>query len=109
MLQRQHRLPAHTRLNRPSFFKSPQFSVKVVRNNLDVSRFGFVVKKTTDKRATVRNRIKRLFRSCIEEKLLEIQGGFDMLFLLEKGIIEKHQDEVCREVHKFLTEQKLLK
>lgn len=108
MLAQPYRLPATIRLANSKFVKTALFSVRYARNDQNVSRFGFVIRKTVDKRAVVRNRIKRVLRSCIEEKLQDIQPGYDMLFFPEKGIMIKSREEVCRVVQQTLQERKLL-
>lgn len=82
--------------------------MKYTRNGLQISRFAFVVKKSVDKRAVVRNRIRRVFRSCIEEQVGQIAPGYNMLFFLEKGIIEKRQQDLCQEVRTILLKKQLL-
>jgi ribonuclease P protein component len=108
MLPQQYRLPATTKLTHSRFVKTPLFAVKFAKNNLDVSRFGFVVRKTVDKRAVVRNRIRRVLRSCIEEQRTEIAVGYDMLFFPEKGIMDKKQAELCQILQQLWIQQKLL-
>lgn len=108
MLKKQYRLPANTRLHHPSLARSPFFFLKIAKNDLSYNRFGFVVKKSIDKRATRRNRLKRLLRSCIEELFGQIHSGYDMLFFLEKGIIGKRRDEIYQELRQILTEQRLI-
>lgn len=108
MLARQYRLPATTKLSRARFAKTESFSLKYAANTLPVSRFAFVVKKSIDKRAVARNRIRRVFRSCIEELREQIVPGYDMLFFLEKGIIDKQQADLCKELHKFLQHGQLI-
>jgi ribonuclease P protein component len=108
MLQQLHRLPAHSRLFHPTTYRTPLFLLKISKNNLPVSRFGFVVRKSIDKRATARNRIRRVFRSCIEEGVNRIAVGYDMLFFLEKGIIDKQQDSLGGEIKAFLAQKKLI-
>jgi ribonuclease P protein component len=108
MLVKQYRLPASQRLKNARFYKTPDFTVRVSENRLPHSRFGFIVRKNIDKRATVRNRARRVFRSCIEEMLIELKRGYDMLFSLEKGIIGKEREEVFTELKKFLGEKALL-
>jgi ribonuclease P protein component len=109
MLKKQYRLPAYVKLSRASSFATPLFFLKVTENNLDHSRFSFVVSKKTDKRATARNRIRRLFRSCIEEMLDEIKTGRDMLFLLKITILEINREDLYNQLHVFLKEKNLLK
>lgn len=109
MLKKTHRLPSSIRLTNARYYKTADFSVRIAKNDAAVSRFGFIVRKSVDKRATARNRARRVLRSCIEEMLPAITKGQDMLFSLEKGIIGKSREEVCGEVTKLLTEKKLLK
>ncbi len=108
MLKKLYRISAAKRLKNPNVFRSSFFIARFEDSKQGVSRFGFVVRKTIDKRAVVRNRIKRLFRSCIEEELLNIKPGFDMLFFVEKGIIGKTREEICAELKSFLLKKNLL-
>ncbi len=104
MLKRKNRLPK-------IFFKhdrvvsSPFYNLKIRRNGELVSRFGFVVSKKIDKRATVRNRIKRKIRSCMEENLDKIVDGYDFLFILKKDI----RENVCSNLFSQLGKENLLK
>jgi len=109
MFKKPYRLPANVRLRQASTFRTPLFTVKIAENQLLHNRFGFIVKKTIDKRATTRNRLKRVFRSCIEEMNEQTRDGFDMLFLLEKGIIEKKRETMYDNIKMLLAEKKLLK
>ena len=108
MLKREYRLPATTKLVSARFVRTSLFGLKYSQNNLTVSRFAFVVRKSVDKRAVVRNRVRRVLRSCIEELLPHIVSGYDMLFFLEKGIIDITRDEVLKEVRKVFEEKGLL-
>ena len=108
MLPREYRLPATKKLTRAHFSKSDLYGLKYSENNLSISRFAFVVKKSVDKRAVVRNRIRRIFRSCIEELREQILPGYDMLFFLEKGIIDKRQADLCQELRTFLEQRHLI-
>ncbi len=108
MLSREYRLPATTKLTRAHYARTESFGIKYATNSLPLSRFAFVVRKTVDKRAVVRNRIKRVFRSCIEELLEQLVPGYDMLFFLEKGIIDKQQEGLCQELQIFLEQKHLL-
>ncbi|MGI8420171.1 MAG: ribonuclease P protein component [Candidatus Levyibacteriota bacterium] len=108
MLAREYRLPATVKLTKAQFLRTPLFSFKFSKNNLPKSRFGFVVRKSVDKRAVARNRIRRLFRSCIEALQKDILPGYDMLFFLEKGIIDKQQADLCQELQTTLKQKDLL-
>lgn len=108
MLQKQFRLPATVRLTQAASYKTRFFLLKVGKNNLPYNRFGFVVRKTVDKRATVRNSIKRLLRSCIEELFDQIDKGHDMLFLLNGSILEMKREDLYNQVHEFLKTNKFI-
>ncbi|HVA96120.1 MAG TPA: ribonuclease P protein component [Candidatus Acidoferrales bacterium] len=109
MLSREYRLPATTKLSQARFARFPSFSVKYAVNGLTVSRFAFIVRKSVDSRAVARNRIRRVFRSCIEELREQIFPGYDMLFFLEKGIIDKQQQDLCQELRTVLQQKELIK
>lgn len=109
MLPRKYRLPARIRPEHPTIIHSPYFLAKISRNDLPYSRFGFVVTKSLDKRSTVRNRVKRVFRSCIEELREQICEGYDILFLLRKNIIDKSRESVYHEIQVLLTKKQILK
>ncbi|MDA2936553.1 ribonuclease P protein component [Patescibacteria group bacterium AH-259-L05] len=63
-------------------------SIKWIKNNLDYSRFGIVVSLKIDKRATRRNRIKRILRAIIREYIDRFIPGFDYLILTTPKIKE---------------------
>jgi len=109
MLQKQYRLPSKTKLKNPRFIKTSEYSGKYAHNGMDTTRFAFVVKKTLDKKAVTRNRVRRVFRSCIEELTPVITPGYDMLFFLEKGIIGKTRRELLTELQRVFEERGLFK
>lgn len=108
MLPKQHRLPASTRLAHPQTFRSVSFTARIIHNKSLPSRFGFVISKSVDKRATARNRIRRLLRSCIEEMLPIVQDGYDILFFPQSTILEIKRDDLYNEVHTFFKEKHVL-
>lgn len=108
MLPSNNRLPATQKLTKSNFRRSVSFSFKYSQNDLGVSRFAFVIKKAVDKRSVVRNRIRRQFRACIEEQLKNIQPGYDMLFFLEKGIIDESHEKVCKSIYESLVKEQLI-
>ncbi|HSD99097.1 MAG TPA: ribonuclease P protein component [Patescibacteria group bacterium] len=85
MLAKKFRLPSSVVFSHAQSFRENEFSVKIQKNTLPHNRYGFVVSKAIDKKATVRNRVKRVLRSCIEEKWLG-RGDKDILFIVRPGI-----------------------
>lgn len=108
MLKRKYRLPVRAKLTRPSSHKSQTFLLRIYKNNLPFSRFGFVISKKIDKRAVVRNRTKRVIRSCIEDLQQKIIEGYDMLFILQKNSVGQKHSEFCNEIEKLFRELKLM-
>lgn len=107
MFKKKNRLSVGVKILGPSF-NTRFFVLKTARNGLLHSRFGFIVSKKIDKRAVVRNSLKRKIRSCLEKNFLGIKPGFDLLFLLKKEAVDKNQLEICSEVSSELKKQKLL-
>jgi ribonuclease P protein component len=109
MLKRKYRLPVRANLAHSSSRKSQTFRLMISQNNLTFSRFGFVVSKKVDKRSVVRNRTKRVLRSCIEEMREKIIEGYDMLFILQKNAVGQKKDAFCNEINKLFTDMRLVK
>jgi ribonuclease P protein component len=86
MLKKAFRLPAATSLTDARILHTNCAIIKIKKNNLDKSRFGFVVSKKISKSAVVRNSIKRQIRRCIEGKFAEIAPGYDMLLFTKRNI-----------------------
>ena len=108
MLKKKYRLLKETKFEKKDFYASPFFVLKIAKNEESFSRFGFIVSKKIDKRATVRNTVKRKIRICIEANLYKIKPGHDMLFILKKQIIGKTTKEISELTLGELNKQKLL-
>lgn len=108
MLPRKYRLNSRTRLINASSIAAPFFLLKVASNGLSYNRYGFVVSRNIDKRAVVRNRIKRRIRSSIEHLLQNIQTGHDMLFIVKQNISDQSFEALQMSVEKTLKKGNLL-
>lgn len=84
--------------------QSDCFGLLFLPNQLSVSRFGFVVSTKLSKKATRRNRVKRLLREAVRSCLPDVAPGVDVVFLGKKGLMDKDflqiQDEVKQALHK---------
>lgn len=78
-------------------------------NDLSYNRFGFVISKKIDKRAVVRNRAKRLVRSCVEELFEKLSTGYDMLFIILKNISDQKREMIYNEIESFFITKGLIK
>jgi ribonuclease P protein component len=108
MLRKRYRLPIKIKLTHSSVSRSETFLLKISQNKLSFNRFGFIISKKIDKRAVVRNRTKRLIRSCIEEISGKIKQGYDMLFIIQKSVVDKNRYEFYNEIEKLLSEKQLI-
>ncbi len=57
-------------------------------------RFAFIVSKKTDKRATVRNRIKRILNESVRHIIPSLTIAIDGIFIGNKGLAALTQAEV---------------
>ncbi len=73
------------------------------------SRFGFVISNKIDKRATTRNRIKRLLRETIRKRLEEIKPGYDVTIVAHHNLKNADYKKVSDQINKFLSEISLLR
>ncbi|MFH0873798.1 MAG: ribonuclease P protein component [Candidatus Komeilibacteria bacterium] len=111
-------LPADNRLKRDQDFQkvaakgrygySALLTVKYCPNHLPVSRFGFVISTKVDKRAVVRNRIKRRVREIIRLKLDEIKLGFDIVIIMKKASVEAKYADFSQDLFLVLERANLL-
>lgn len=84
-----------------------QFLLRYSENGQGKSRFAFVVSKKIDRRSVVRNRIKRLLRSSVEDNIERIKKGNDYLFILKKELIGKEKKEIDSYLKKSLLQENL--
>lgn len=90
-----------------SFFKE-EIGFKALKNNLSISRFGFVVGTKVSKKAVQRNKIKRQLREIIRLKIKSIKTGYDFLIIALPKILEKNYWEINEIVEISLKEKGFL-
>lgn len=90
-------------------FREDFLFLKLVKNNLKFSRFGFVVSGKVSKKAVLRNKIKRKLREAVRIKLVKIKKGFDglLVVLTEKEI--KKFPEIERIIDRLFKKAKIMK
>lgn len=89
-------------IEKPKIFQTPFVTIKIAKNNEVHNRYGFVVSKQISKKAVERNRVKRKTRACIEQTLLQIKPGYDMLFIIKKESRNTKQEALCQAIHAVL-------
>lgn len=101
MLKKENRLKAG-RLKSPTTFDLKLFNAKVSDNDLGIPRISFVISKKIDKRATVRNRIRRKLSAGIEEILKGKRVGKDIIFYPKKEVFEAEAKDTISELKAFI-------
>ena len=86
---------------------SPLMVLAFLRNELDYSRFGFVVNKRLGK-AVRRNWIKRRMREVIRLQTAQIKPGFDVVFIARQPIQRASYSEIEQLLEQLLKESDLL-
>lgn len=109
MFKRENRLVYGVKFNNSYNFSVPQFILKTKNNGILLNRFGIVVSKKIDKRAVVRNKIKRIFRSALVDLNKNMSSGHDILFVVKLGIINKTKEEIYLLIKQALEKARLMK
>lgn len=109
MLKKTYRVGFKTKIFSPKTLNTPAFNLKISKNNFSFSRYGFVISKKADKRAVVRNKLKRIFRKRVEEMLDKIKGGWDMIFYIKKEALNTEKEKISFSIHNALQKEGLLK
>lgn len=84
MLKRELRLPARIRLTNPAVFSNSHLLLKIEKNDHEHSRFRVIVSKKIDKRAVVRNKIRRSFYSAFRELYPQLANSYDIIAVVKK-------------------------
>lgn len=108
-LPKQHRLPTKYYFKRVkslgTSFSTPYFFLNIAPSkDSSFTRFGFIISTKIDKRATVRNRIRRLLSEIIRLEILpKLEGSaYDVVFVARPAIIGKDYEEIAYWVNKIL-------
>jgi len=112
MLPKQYRLPSPEfrgvlKSGKKAF--SANLMLKFRENRLTLPRFGFIVSTKFNKRATARNRAKRLMREVIRLNLSKIKAGYDFIFSMKGEAPELEYPGMEREIKEILLKENLLK
>jgi ribonuclease P protein component len=90
-------------------FKNNFLILRVLNNGLDYSRFAFVVSLKVSKKAVVRNKIRRRLRQAVRLNFKNIKNGFDAVFMVLPGGLEKEKfSEVEESVKNLFDKAKII-
>ncbi len=75
-------------------FNSKFLFLKLRKNNLQVSRFGFIIGKKISNKAVIRNKLKRQLRAIVKKNFPSIKTGFDIVIVAKPEIINKKYQDI---------------
>lgn len=90
-------------------FQGRFFGLLVYIKEGNFPRFGFIVSNRISKRATARNRVKRLLREAAKSFLTQMKPGRQILFLAKKEILGEPLSRIKEEAEKIFQKAKILK
>jgi ribonuclease P protein component len=82
--------------------------LKTVKNNLENSRFGFIVSQKVSKKANLRNKVKRRLRDLVKGRLKKIKRGKDNLLIVLPGLERKSFKEIEETINKLFKKAKIM-
>ena len=91
------------------FFGNNFLAIKVAKNDLEISRFGFAIGKKISKKAVIRNKVRRRLQENIRIKMPKIKPGFDIIFFAREEIGKKDYWEIDKEINKIFEKAGLIK
>lgn len=89
-------------------FKENFLILKTVKNNLDKTRFCFIISKKVSPKASLRNKLKRKLSELVRIKLKKTKPGQDVLLIASPGLETKDFWEAKEILDKLLTKSKLI-
>ena len=112
MLPKQNRLKKEKDFKqvfkRGKSFQDNALSLKLTENSLKVSRFSFVVGLKVSKKAFLRNKIRRRLREIVKTNLSKTKTGFDVVFIVRRGLETKNFQELAEIVNGLFKKAKLI-
>jgi len=87
---------------------SPELNLKWIKNNQPYSRWGIVVSLKVDKKAVVRNKIKRRLRAILREKIDSLAPGWDVIIITKDRIKELDYSQLQNMFLEILSKNNLI-
>jgi ribonuclease P protein component len=96
--------------NEGKIFQSNDFGIAYFdRKDQEPSRFGFIVSTKIAKEAVDRNRFKRAMSEAVRIDSINLNPGFDIVFLAKTSIVKVSTTEIMKEVRSSLRSAGLMK
>lgn len=90
-------------------FQNSFFILKLLKNNLGYNRFGFVISQKVSKKATERNKIKRILSEIIRDNFKDIKKGLDIVFISLASVNKKEFLEIKESLLDVMGKAKIIK
>jgi len=94
--------------NGRSFYNS-DFTLKIIKNNLDKNRLCVIISAKVSKKSVERNKLKRRVRAIFYSQKELLKSGFDFLFISKKGVGIKEFFEVKESILSLFKIAKIFK
>lgn len=112
MLPKKNRLKQTSDLKRVlkkgKAFKENLLILKIINNDKAAVRVGFIVSLKVAKKATLRNKIKRMLRSLVLAKLKEMKASADMVLIALPGLEKESRQLVKDSISKLFLKAKII-
>ena len=82
--------------------------LKVLENDSNIKRFGFIVSRKISKKAVMRNKIKRRLREAVGARLKKARDGVDCVLVALPGIEKKDFADIEKSVDNLLGKAKII-
>jgi len=89
--------------------RSKNLTVTYLKQDQNISRFGFVVSKKQAHRIVRRNRVKRRLRAQVSQLLPRVTAGFDLIISARESVLALSGEELRFELAGLLKKVKLLR
>lgn len=90
------------------YYQKDYIKLKVLANNLKISRFAFVIGLKISKKAVERNKIRRQLEEITRYKFDKIKTGFDVVIMPNSEIIDKSYKRIGKILISLFQKSKIL-
>jgi len=82
-------------------FLTKFFNFKFKKNSLEENRFCIIISNKVDKRAVIKNKIKRQISEIIRLNMKKIRKGYDVTIVVKNNIINKDTKKIICDYHEI--------
>ena len=111
-------LPSKIRIKRSDFkllkekgfyFDSKNISLKIYKNSENINKFTFICSRKVEKKAVLRNLLRRRGYSIVRDYLKKLDIGFYFIFSFKKGVSSLSFVDLKKEIENLFVLAKVLK